>query len=86
MPQPNKIRVVKSRRLRWAGHVAWLEKAGSAFKVVTCKPTEKRPLERPKHVWEESIGIDLKEIGVNTRIGFIKPSIEIIGDILGMQY
>ena len=38
------LRVIKSRRLRWAGHVARMEKSRSAFKILTGKPTAKRPL------------------------------------------
>ena len=44
------------------------EKKGiSAFKILTGKPTGKRPLGRPRHRWEENIRMDLKEIGINTR-------------------
>ena len=45
---PNIVRVIKSRRLRWAGHVARLEESRSAFKILTGKPTGKRPLGRPR--------------------------------------
>ena len=44
----NIVRVIKSRRLRWAGHVARMEEGRSAFKILTGKPTGKRPLKRPK--------------------------------------
>ena len=37
----------------------------SAFKILTCKPTGKRPLERPSHRWEDKIRMDLEEIGIN---------------------
>ena len=50
--------MIKSRRLRWTGHVA---------RMAVDKPTGKRPLEIPKSGWEDSIRIDLKEIGINTR-------------------
>ena len=40
---PNIVRVIKSRRLRWAGHVARVEESRSAFKILTGKPTGKRP-------------------------------------------
>ena len=39
----------------------------SAFRILTCTPTGKRPLRRPKHRWENNIRMDLKEIGINTR-------------------
>ena len=47
----NIVRVIKSRRLIWAGHVARMEKGRSAFKILTGKPTRKRPLGRPRHRW-----------------------------------
>ena len=45
---PNIVRVIKSRRLRWAGHVARMEEGRSAFKMLTGKPTGKIPLGRPR--------------------------------------
>ena len=57
--------MIKSRRLRWAGHVARMEKGRSAFKILTGKPTGKRPLERPRHRWEDNIRMDLEEISIN---------------------
>ena len=48
---PNIVRVIKSTRLRWAGHVARMEEGRSAFKIVTGKPTGKRPLGRPWLRW-----------------------------------
>ena len=64
---PNIVRVNKSRRLRWAGHVARREEGRSAFKILTGKPTGKVPLGRPRRRWEENIRIEHKEIGINTR-------------------
>ena len=58
---------VISRRLRWAGHVARMEECRSAFKILTGKPTGKRPLGRPRRRWEDNIRMVLKEIGINTR-------------------
>ena len=49
---PNIVRVIKSRRLRWAGHVARMEEGRSAFKILTGKPAGKRPLGRPSRRWE----------------------------------
>ena len=57
---PNIVRVIKSRRLRCAGHVARMEEARSAFKILTGKPTDKRPLGRPRRRWEDNIRMDLK--------------------------
>ena len=61
------VRVIKSGRLRWAGHVAKMEEGRSAFKIFTGTPTGKRPLERPRRTWEDNIRLDLKEMGINTR-------------------
>ena len=61
----NIVRVIKSRRLRWAGHVARMEDGRSALKILTGKPTCKRPLGRPRRRWEDNIRIDLEEIGIN---------------------
>ena len=64
---PNIVRVIKSRRLRWAGHVARIEDYRSSFKILAVKHTGKRPLGRPRRRWEDIIRMDLKEIGINTR-------------------
>jgi hypothetical protein len=61
------VRVIKSRKLRWAGNVARMEEGRSDFKILTGKPTGKRPLGKPRRRWEDNIGMDLKEIGINTR-------------------
>ena len=61
---PNIVRVIKSRRLRWAGHVTRMEEGRSVFKILTGKPTGKRPLGRPRRRWED-IRMDLGEIGIN---------------------
>ena len=57
--------VIKSRRLRCAGHVARMENGRRAFKILTCKPTGKRFLGRPRCRWEDNIRMDLEEIGIN---------------------
>ena len=57
--------MIKSRRLRWAGHVARMEEGRSAFKILTGKSTGKRPLGRPRCRWENNIRMDLEEIGIN---------------------
>ena len=58
--------VNKSRRLRFSGHVDRMEEGWGAFKNVISKPTVKRHSGRPRWRWEDSIRMDLKEIGVNT--------------------
>ena len=57
--------MIKSRRLRWVGHVARMEEGRSAFKILTDKPTGKRSLGRPRRRWEDNIRMDLEEIGLN---------------------
>ena len=62
---PNIVRVITSTRLRWAGHVARMEGGSSAFKILTGKPTRKRPPGRPRRRWEDNIKMELEEIGIN---------------------
>ena len=62
---PNIVRVIKSRR--WVGHVARMEEGRSAFKILTGKPTGKRPLWRPRRRYEDNIRMGLKKISINMR-------------------
>ena len=62
---PNIVKVIKSRRLRWAGHVARIEEGRSPLKFLTGKPTGKRPLGRPRRRWEDNIRMVLEEIGIS---------------------
>ena len=78
---PNIVRVIKSIRLRWAGHVARMEEGRSAFKILTGKPTGKRNLGRPRRRWEDNIRMDLEEISMRV-IGLIQLRIGIIGEPL----
>ena len=57
---PNIVRVIKSRRLRWTGHVARMEEGRIAFKILTSKPTEKRLLGTLRGRWDDNIRMDLK--------------------------
>ena len=59
--------MIKSKRLRWAGHVVRMKEGRSSFKILTSTPAGKRPLGRPRHRWEDNIRMNLKEIGINTR-------------------
>ena len=54
-----------ARRLRWTGLVARMEEGRSAFKILTGKPTGKRPLGRHRRRWEDNIRMDLEEISIN---------------------
>ena len=71
-PSPNIFTAIKYTRLRWAGHPARLEER---------KPTIKRPLEKPRHRWENNIRMDIKEIvisagiWVESRIAMIRESL-----------
>ena len=53
--------------MSWAGHEAKMENSRSAFKILTGAPTRKKTLRRPRRRWEDSIKMDLKEIGINRR-------------------
>ena len=60
---PNIVPVVKSRRLRWAGHVARMGEGRGVHRVLVGKPEGKRPLGRPTRRWEDNIKMDLQEVG-----------------------
>jgi hypothetical protein len=55
--------MMKSRRMRWAGHVARMEEKRNAYRILVGKPEGKRPLGRPRHRWVNNIKMDLREIG-----------------------
>jgi hypothetical protein len=59
---PDIIRQIKSRRMRWAGHVAHMEEGRNLYRVLVGKPEGKRPLERPIRRWKDGIKMDLREI------------------------
>ena len=61
------VRLIKSRRLRWAGHVVRMGEGRNAFKILSGKPTGKIPSVRPRRRWEDNVTMELKEIGINTR-------------------
>ena len=60
---PNIVRVVKSRRMRWAGHVARMGDGRGVHRVLIGKREGKRPLGRPRRRWEDNIKMDLREVG-----------------------
>ena len=60
---PNTIRNLKSRRLRWAGHVALMEESRIAYRVSVGKPEGKTSLGRPICRWKDNIKMDLREMG-----------------------
>jgi hypothetical protein len=62
---PNNVWVIKSWKMRWAGHVARTEKRRDVYRVLGGRPEGKRSLGRPRHRWEDNIKMDLREIGIN---------------------
>jgi hypothetical protein len=61
---PNSGRVIESRRLRWAGHVARMEQGRRVYMVLIGNPEWKRPLGRRRRRWEDNIKLDLREVGI----------------------
>jgi hypothetical protein len=62
---PNIVRVIKSRRMKWAGHVACMEEGRGVYRILVGRPEGKRPLGRPRHRWEDNIKMDLRETGID---------------------
>jgi hypothetical protein len=62
---PNIVRVITSRRMRWAGHVARMGAGRGVQRVLVERPEGKRPLGRPRRMWEDNIKMDLREIGID---------------------
>ena len=62
----NIIRVAKSRRMRWTGHVARMGDRRGAYMVMVGRPDGKRPLGRPIHRWEDNIKMDLQKTGMGS--------------------
>ena len=60
---PNIVRMIKSRRIRWAGHVACMGEERVVYRVLVGKPEGKRPLGRPRCSWVDNIRMDLQEVG-----------------------
>jgi hypothetical protein len=59
-PSPNRIRIIKSKKLRWAWHVAWVGETRNAYRILVRKPEGKRLQGRPKGRWKDNIKIDLR--------------------------
>jgi hypothetical protein len=60
---PNNVRVIKSRRMRWAGHVARMVEGRGVYRVLVGKPERRRPQGRPRRKWEDNIRMNLREVG-----------------------
>jgi hypothetical protein len=61
---PSIIRIIKSRRMRWAGHVARMGEKRNAYRLLVGKPEGKRPLGRPRRGWVDNIRMDLGRGGM----------------------
>jgi hypothetical protein len=61
----NIVRLIKSRRMRWIEHVARMGKERGVYRFLVGRPECKRPLGRRRHRWEDSIKMDLREIGID---------------------
>jgi len=57
------VRVIKLRRMRWAGHLARRREGRVVYRVLVGKPEGRRPLGRPTRRWEDNIRMDLREVG-----------------------
>ena len=60
---PNIVRVIKSRRMRWAGHVTCIVESRGVYRVLVGKHEGKRPPGKPRCKWEDNIKMDLHEVG-----------------------
>jgi hypothetical protein len=60
---PSIIRIIKSRRMRWVGHVARMGEKRNAYRLLVGNPEGKRPLGRPRRRWVDNIRMDLREVG-----------------------
>jgi hypothetical protein len=60
---PDIIRVIRSRGMRWAGHVARMGEVRGAYNILVGRPEGRRPLRRPRRRWEDNSKMDLREIG-----------------------
>jgi hypothetical protein len=60
---PNIVWVIKSRIMRWAGHVAHMGERRGVYRVLVGKPEGRRPFGRPRHRWEDSMKMDLQVVG-----------------------
>jgi hypothetical protein len=68
---PSIIRIIKSRRMRWAGHVARMGEKRNAYRILVGKAEGKIPLGRPRRRWVDNIKMDLRDIGWVDWIGLI---------------
>jgi hypothetical protein len=60
---PSTIRIIKTRKMRWTGHVGRMGENRNAYRILVGKPEGKRQLVRPRRRWKDNIKVDLREIG-----------------------
>jgi hypothetical protein len=66
----NIVRVIKSRRMRWSGHVACMGEGRGVYRVLVGRTEGKRPLGKPRRRWEDNIKMDIREIEIDGGTGF----------------
>jgi hypothetical protein len=79
---PDIIRQIKSRRMRWAGHVARMGEGRNVHRVLVGKTEGRRPLERPRRRWDNGIRMELRAIGWGVWNGFTWLRIGTVGGLL----
>jgi hypothetical protein len=79
---PDIIRQIKSKRMRWTGHVARMGEGRNLYRVLVGKPEGRRQLGRPRRRWEDGIRMDLEEIGSGVCSGFTWRRIGTVGELL----
>ena len=68
---PNIVRVIKSRRMRWAGHIARMGERRVIYGDLVGKPKRQRPFGRPRRRWENTIKMDVQEVGCGVWTGSV---------------
>ena len=68
---PNTLRIIKSRRMGWAGLVARMGKRRGEYRLLVRLPEVKRPLGRPRRRWEDNVKVDLQEVRCGAWNGLI---------------
>jgi hypothetical protein len=84
---PSIIRIIKSRRMRWAGHVARIGEKRNAYRLLVEKPDGKRPLGRPRRRWVDNIRMDLGEVGWGDVdwVGLAQDRIVLVNSVSNLQ-
>jgi hypothetical protein len=78
----NIIRVIKSRRMRWAGHVARMGKGRGAIRILVGRSERRKPLGRPRSRWEDNAEVDLQEVEERAWTGLIWLRLGTVGGLL----